>query len=202
MTWIDTLSSHRILSHVINMAPGVVLAALLYLCVLPWRRRRLAARNLQSSAVRECALLLFLMFCGGMAAITLTPRWFHWLSVLVYGYPGHPVFSMGTVNLIPFQTFIFDLQYVILGNIILFMPFCFFPALLWRGFGWKKALLTGFCVTAFIECWQLMVGRAFDIDDLLLNTLGAFCGWLLALAARRLFPRFTGKLLPSPATSF
>ena len=74
------------------------------------------------------------------------------------------------------------LLYILLGNILMFLPFGFFPALMWRGFTWKRALLTGGCVTGFIECWQLVVGRAFDIDDLWLNTLGAMAGfWLLRL---------------------
>ena len=42
----------------------------------------------------------------------------------------------------------------------MFLPFGFFPALLWRGCTWKRALATGLCVTGFIECWQLLVGRA------------------------------------------
>ena len=67
----------------------------------------------------------------------------------------------------------------------MFLPFGFFPALVWRESAWTRALLTGFCVTGFIECWQLLVGRAFDIDDLWLNTLGAMAGfWLLRLLER------------------
>ena len=67
----------------------------------------------------------------------------------------------------------------------MFLPFGFFPVLLWRGSTWKRALVTGLCVTGFIECWQLLVGWAFDIDDLWLNTLGAMTGfWLLRLLER------------------
>mgnify|MGYP002234153993 CR=1 FL=1 len=40
-------------------------------------------------------------------------------------------------------------------------------------------------ITGFVECWQLLVGRAFDIDDLILNTLGVLTGfWLLRLLER------------------
>lgn len=199
-----------ILGHVMDMIPGVVLAAALFLCLRPWRKRRLAARGLASSPLREAALLLFWMFCGGMAVLTLTPRWFTWLGALQYGLPygltvfsadgGVSLFSPGDVNLVPFQTF-GQIRYILLGNIVMFIPFGFFAGLLWRGFNWKRALLTGFCITAFIECWQLCVGRAFDIDDLMLNTLGTFCGWLLALAVQRLFPKLAARLLPSPVTS-
>ena len=199
------LSRYAIVRNTMDMSTGSVLAAVVFACRRPWRKRRLAARGLQSVPLRESALLLFWLFCGGMAVITLTPRWLSFLGTLRYGLPpditvfgadGTALFRPGDINLIPFQTF-GQVRYVLLGNIVMFVPFGLFPGLLFRGFGWKRALLTGFCVTAFIECWQLCVGRAFDIDDLLLNTLGAFCGWLLALALRRIFPRFSAKLLAS-----
>ena len=66
----------------------------------------------------------------------------------------------------------------------MFVPFGLFAAFLWRGFQWKNALLLGFCITTFIECAQLFVGRAFDIDDIILNTLGILCGFWLWLAFR------------------
>lgn len=211
MNLLDSLlADHPIFGHMTDMVPGVVLAAALFLCLLSWRKRRLAVWGLTSSTLREAALLLFWMFCGGMAVLTLTPRWFTWIGILQYGLPmgitvfsadgGVALFSPGDINLIPFQTF-GQIRYILLGNIVMFVPFGFFAGLLWRGFNWKRALLTGFCITAFIECWQLCVGRSFDIDDLMLNTLGTFCGWLLALAVQRLFPSFAARLLPSPATS-
>lgn len=53
--------------YVVNMLPGVLGAVLLFGCLYPWRRRRLHDRGLGSTALREGALLLFWMFCGGMA---------------------------------------------------------------------------------------------------------------------------------------
>ena len=51
----------------------------------------------------------------------------------------------------------------------------------------------GLCVTGFIECWQLLVGRAFDIDDLWLNTLGAFCGFWSWCLLDRAAPGWTRR---------
>ena len=210
-TFLINLRYSPITMHLVDMLPGVTLAAVLFLCLLPWRERRLAARGLQSGALREIVLLLFWMFCGGMAIITLTPRWFSFEAALRYGLPmgitvfgandgfAH-IFSPGSVSLIPFQTF-GQVQYVLLGNVVMFVPFGLFPGLLFRGFGWRRALLTGGCITLFIESCQLFVGRAFDIDDLMLNTLGVFCGWLLARIVRRVFPRFAAGLTVSPITS-
>ena len=169
-----------------KMLPGVLAARAVYGCLYPRRCRRLQAAGLISLRRREIALVLFWMFCGGMVMLTLTPREFDLIAALRWGWTGS-FFRLGSVNLIPFQTVRLNgmLLYILLGNILMFLPFGFFPALVWRGSAWKRALLTGFCVTGFIECWQLLVGRAFDIDDLWLNTLGAMTGfWLLRLLER------------------
>ena len=75
----------------------------------------------------------------------------------------------------------------------MFLPFGFFPALLWRGCTWKRALAAGLCVTGFSECWQLLVGRAFDIDDLWLYTRGAFCGFWSWCLPDRAAPGWTRR---------
>jgi glycopeptide antibiotics resistance protein len=74
------------------------------------------------------------------------------------------------------------------GNIIGFLPVgillpLVFPAI--RNF-WQ---LTGlvFCISLFFEMIQLFTGvGVFDVDDLLLNTIGGLAGYILLIAARRL----------------
>ena len=145
-------------------------------------------------------MALLWMYCGGMVLLALTPYWVSASLVdLANGYRwnagGAPFFKLGGVNFTPLQTFQTDgwSLFNLAGNIVMFVPFGFFAALLWRGYTWKRALLTGFCITAFVECWQLCVGRAFDIDDIILNTLGVFCGYLLWKLLQRFAPGFTRR---------
>ena len=174
--------------YVENMLPGILGAVLAFACLRPWRQRRLKALGLSSARLREGVLLLFWAFCGGMAILTLTPWGFHWVTLLRYGIISDhgTFFSLGTVNLIPFQSLEWGAQtkftlFNLLGNIIMFLPFGFFTALLWRCTR-KRVFLIGLSITGFIEIWQLFVGRAYDVDDLLLNTLGVMCGfWLWKL---------------------
>ena len=195
----------RTLRYLFAMLCGALPALALFFSLRPLRLRRLNRNGLCSSPRREAVLALFWMYCGGAALLGLTPRWVvRSLAGLPLGTPWNeadlPFFSPGNVNLIPFDTFS-QSTYILIANFVLFLPFGLFSALLWRGFGWKRALLTGFCITLFIETCQLFIGRTFDIDDLMLNTLGVFCGFLLAPAVRRLCPRFAEKLLVSPTTS-
>ncbi len=175
--------------YLVRMLPGAVLAALLYLALIPLRKRRLVQAELFSPRHREFILFLFFLFCGGMALITLTPRWFHWLELLS-GAQTEAFFQLGTVNWIPFRTFSTDSWslLILLGNVIMFLPIGFFPVLLWRNASWTRVLLIGLSTTLFIEIVQLFVGRAFDIDDILLNTLGVVLGGLLCALLRRLAP--------------
>ena len=186
----------RTAAYLLTLAAGAVPALALFGCLSPRRRRHLAAAGLASPVVREAGMALFWMFCGGLALVTLTPRWVvQALADLLQGCgwngEGNPFFAPGTVNLVPFRTL--GDGYILAGNLIMFLPFGFFPALLWRGCTWKRALAAGLCVTGFIECWQLLVGRAFDIDDLWLNTLGAFCGFWIWCLLDRAAPGWTRR---------
>ena len=62
-----------ILRYVIQMLPCALAGAGLFFALLPLRRRRLARRGLRSPAPREGALLVFVLFCAGLAALTVFP---------------------------------------------------------------------------------------------------------------------------------
>lgn len=196
-------------SYTKEMLPlALVALGVLFLCG-GWRRRQLARRGLESPRSREAVLTLFVAFCAGLAAITYFPGGYWNLSHLVGGggfmdglqdfYSWDQVLSslddMGEV-LTPFQeirrAFRADsywLWFLLVGNVVMFMPIGFFPKLLWRRWSWWKSLLAGFCTSVSIELAQLFTSRSTDIDDVILNTLGALLGWLLAWILERLWPR-------------
>lgn len=189
----------RTLRYLFAMLWGAAPALALFLLLRPLRLRRLNRLGLASPPRREVLLALFWMFCGGAALLGFTPRWVVPALVgLPLGLPwngaGLPFFSPGNMNLVLFDTFS-QSAYILAANVGLFLPFGLFPALLCRGFGWRRALLAGACITLSIETCQLFIGRTFDVDDLMLNTLGVFCGFLLGAAVRRRFPRFAAGLL-------
>lgn len=182
--------------YLLRMLPGALLAALAYLCLLPIRKRKLIQAELISPFHREFFLLIFFMFCGGMAFITLTPRWFHWITFLS-DIQAEAYFQIGSINLIPFRTFVFDPWsfLILLGNVIMFIPIGFFVILLWRNISLKRLFFIGLLTTLFIELIQLVVGRALDIDDLLLNTLGVLLGGLFCHLLRYAAPTLTNAFL-------
>ena len=85
------------------------------------------------------------------------------------------------ISLIPFsdETHWLGVQRVL--NAVMFAPFGFLLPVLWRGCRkWSVATLAGFLLSLTIELLQMFCFRATDVDDLLMNTLGALLGYFLA----------------------
>ncbi len=94
-------------------------------------------------------------------------------------------------NFVPFKTIYFYLYLAdinvnirienLAGNIIGFMPLGFILPLLAKKFLKLRAvMIAAFCLSLTFEIFQLLFEfGSFDVDDLLLNTLGGFLGCLL-----------------------
>ena len=68
----------------------------------------------------------------------------------------------------------------VLGNLMMFVPYGFFASYtLKHDKNAKLIVFLTLLASITIECVQLMIGRVFDVDDILLNTLGGFCGYHL-----------------------
>ncbi len=80
----------------------------------------------------------------------------------------------------------------ILGNVLLFLPFGFFISYYLKcEKGWIPLILT-LIASCSIEVVQMVIGRVFDIDDILLNICGGMLGFLCYFALFKI-----GKKLPS-----
>lgn len=91
--------------------------------------------------------------------------------------------NFGTSNFIPFkEIFRYDIGsrlFVknIIGNVLLFLPYGYFVSYYLKN---KKILPTTFLtllISITIEIVQLNIGRTFDIDDIILNTIGGILGY-------------------------
>ncbi len=82
----------------------------------------------------------------------------------------------------------------IVGNIMMFVPFGFFSSYYLRlerkSFIFSLTLI----VSVVIELIQLKIGRAFDIDDILLNIVGSMIGYFFYRIIDRLFGKLSDNL--------
>lgn len=80
----------------------------------------------------------------------------------------------------------------ILGNIVMFAPLGFLLPLLFRGWNVGWVLLIGVGFSVLIETLQFFTSRGTDIDDVILNALGAVFGYFVYWIFRRVAPRAAG----------
>ncbi len=75
------------------------------------------------------------------------------------------------------------------GNVLAFMPLGFFlPYVTGRDFSLLQMILAGALCSYTVELIQLMTRTgSFDVDDILLNTVGAVLGWGMFHALRQLW---------------
>lgn len=189
--------------YAVQMLPCMGVGAAAFLALLPRRRKAFARWGLRSGPAREAALFLFVIFCAGLAALTVFPSNFwtvaHWQAAFRGEAPFFPLTPLSqSVQYIGWRPYFYRpflhpgswTFYMALANTLIFTPLGFLPNLLWRP-RWWKGLAVGFCTSFAIEFLQLFVNRSTDVDDLILNTLGAFTGGLAALLLARLAPKFT-----------
>lgn len=74
----------------------------------------------------------------------------------------------------------------VLGNMIMFFPFGLFTSYYLKVEKHRLPLLLTVIASASIECVQLLIGRVFDVDDILLNILGGMIGYSIYNILRKI----------------
>lgn len=97
-------------------------------------------------------------------------------------YPGMKL--QEEINLIPFRD---GISLSMILNVVMFIPLGFLLPLLWKEYqSLVRTAIIGFCFSCGIEFCQLFNRRVSDVDDLLMNTLGAILGWLIWIVFSRI----------------
>lgn len=186
-------------------------AIIVFLCFRPYRMKALSAMKLKSTRQREIALILFIITISGILALTLWPpytwedspgMWGH-LRILIerptwksnLSLVPFTVFKKYLENLFESPLFFFITLINFFGNIAIFIPIGLFPALLFRKATWKRSAIIGFVMSLFIELVQYFIMRNTAVDDIILNTAGAMCGYFVYLLVCKVFPAFTNGFL-------
>ena len=82
----------------------------------------------------------------------------------------------------------------LLGNVLIFVPFGFFMPIGSRFRSFLATAFYGFGISLCVELFQLVtkVG-SFDVDDLLLNTVGSILGYMLFILCDGIRRKFSAK---------
>ena len=124
-----------------------------------------------------------------------------YILFLFYLVTFHDV-SWSTSNFVPFKEI---LRYTfgskiffknVLGNMILFVPFGFFVSYFLKIDKISIISILTLLTSVTIEETQLIIGRVFDVDDLILNLIGGIIGFILYNIVHKLrisLPNFLKK---------
>lgn len=175
------------------LAPFLVVTAISVPCWLVFRSYRLRCLGQRPSFRREILLVTFVVYLSGLAAATLEPnRPSRAVAESMAGVELRPSLASLTCSSATLPTGSTARSFCVrnaTGNIALFLPLGVLLLLVWRRLRSSRALLIVIAVSVSIELLQY-VSRAFgsyrsvDINDVILNVLGASIGLALASLLR------------------
>lgn len=180
-----------ILLELLPNVPIVVLICCIMAVILRKKRYKF-------SFLYELGVGLFMLYCVALFSETIS------IQSIICSITSGNIRIDDNINIIPFYGILQviqsgELPYIvlnILGNILMFLPMGFFLPLLWKRLSNVKVVIFfGILISALIEISQLYICRGTDIDDLILNTVGTFMGYLSYRLINKLFPRFTSKFI-------
>jgi len=182
----------QITEFLLKMLPWflIFLAGYIPVRLIVFAAGRKKTPGLKPDIKREILLLLFHLSVVAVLSQTLTSdgtlAGLKWGSILDPKYRNYKLFKI--LRVVRDKKGDDKIAYFVvnlLGNIAMFVPFGFLFRAVKRA-GIFRATLAGAMLSLFIELYQLLLPRHSDVDDLLLNTLGALIGALLFIPFKRL----------------
>ncbi len=187
------LSSGSVLSLFLQVIPITLLVGIVYAV---YRYVRIKRRIITVSWGTEIMRWLFVCYLTGLVNLILVPAnlWtLIWANIFVGYSHSELAFFSGDFNLVPtvFKLITGKLTLgrwvlkMLIYNLLMFVPFGFFLPFVSGKLNnrsvWKVAVI----VPIAVEVIQPVIGRSFDVDDLILNFAGIIVGYFVALAIRK-----------------
>ena len=76
-----------------------------------------------------------------------------------------------------------------IGNFLMFLPFGILYPLSQKEPAWKKCVIRGLIAVAIIEVLQPIFGRAFDMNDIILNSMGIVVSTTTFMGVKKIIKR-------------
>ena len=195
------LNSGSVLSLFLQVIPITLLVGVIYAV---YRCVRIKNHGNTVSWGTEIMRWLFACYLTGLINLTLVPAnlWMCiWANVFVGYSHSEIVFFSGDFNLVPTVIKLITGELTIgrwvlkmlVYNFLMFVPFGFFLPFVSEKINnrsiWKIAVI----VPIVVEVIQPVVGRSFDVDDLVLNFAGIIVGYFIALGVKDISQRKEDK---------
>ena len=187
------MNSGTILGYFLQAVPITIVVGISYaVCRLVFLKQR----NGNIAWMPETMRLLFVCYLTGLCSLVILPVGF-WLDVfdgIFFGWWEEmgPFFRLGEISLIATIVKCLSGEYslgswvkeMLIGNVLMFIPFGFFFLFVTEKLNRKNIFAIAVAVPIIVELFQLILGRSFDIDDLICNFLGIIIGFFIAVGIR------------------
>jgi glycopeptide antibiotics resistance protein len=172
--------------------PFLVLSAITVPCWLVFRLYRLRTPGHRLSFPREILLLIFVVYLAGLAAATLLPNHnSRSAAEAALGIDLRPSLASLTCSSATLPTGSTAQSFCVhnaKGNVMLFFPFGILIALVWPRLRFWRAVQIAIALSCSIELVQYAsrtwMNRSADVNDVVLNVLGASLGLALVFLLR------------------
>lgn len=186
--------------------PTLLLSLIVVPCWLVIRLYRIRTSAHRTSFGREVLLLAFVVYLCGVAAATLDPN--DRARMRTPAMPGIELrprlatLACSSPKLASGSSARFFCMYNAKGNVLLFFPLGVLIPLLWRRLRFWTVILIAIALSAGIEILQYISQawgsyRLTDVNDVILNTLGACAGLAVVSVLRSLLYRDRDASAPS-----
>ena len=183
----ELFTGNSVINQFIQVIPITLLVGLLYII---FRFLKLKKSNGDINYKKESLYLIFVCYIVGLFNLVLVPRNFWdiiWYNIF-YNFNENPfagIFDF-SYNFIPTIYKIIIGEYtldswgkaMIVGNFLMFIPMGIMLPLVFKNINKKNIFVIAILITLSIEILQPIVGRSFDIDDIIMNFIGSIIGYL------------------------
>lgn len=191
----EIFTGNSVINQFIQVIPITLLVGILYII---FRFLKLKKNNSDINYKREILYLIFICYIVGLFNLVLVPINFWniiWYNIF-YNFNENPfagIFDF-SYNFIPTIYKIIIGEYtldswgkaMIVGNFLMFIPMGILLSLCLENVNKKNIFKYAVLIPLAIEVLQLVVGRSFDIDDLVMNFLGIVIGYYLVKLIKKL----------------
>lgn len=191
----ELFTGNSVINQFIQVIPITLLVGLLYII---FRFLKLKKSNRDINYKKESLYLIFVCYIVGLFNLVLVPINFWdiiWYNIF-YNFNENPfagIFDF-SYNFIPTIYKIIIGEHtldswgkaMIVGNFLMFIPMGIFLPLCFKNINKKNIFKYAVLIPFAIEVLQLVAGRSFDIDDLVMNFLGIVIGYYIVELAKKL----------------
>lgn len=193
----ELLLSHSVVGLFFQVVPISLLAGLVYAA---GRYAVLQRRGIPVGWRTELLRVMFVCYVAGLVNLVLVPPNFWgdiWYCLLVAGFDGWtaPRLFSGYFSLTPTFFRYLTGEFIgspgtwvttmLAGNFLMLVPMGIFVPLVFPRMRGRRMAAAALLIPLAMELLQPVVGRSFDTDDLICNSLGILLGWCLAALLRK-----------------